>query len=97
MVGCVRAGRYAGYEGELYIPCGAPTTALKQWPQEALIDGRSLLRIEGRRYERQAVRVTNPDLFAALSRIVAEKYGLSSSETDPEPDDVWFFRMDPRT
>ena len=53
-----------------------------------------LLRVDGRRYERQAVRVTEPGLFATLSTIVAEKYGLSP-ETEPEPDDVWFFRMDP--
>ncbi len=33
----------------------------KQWHEEALRDGRVVLRIDGKRYERQAVRVTDPE------------------------------------
>lgn len=81
--------------GELFIPCGLPNSFVKQWPQEAMTDGRSILRIAGKRYELAAVRVTEPEAFAALSRIVAAKYGMAIEDPPPQ-DDLWFFRMDPR-
>jgi hypothetical protein len=85
------------HEGALYVPCGMPNFTLwKQWPHEALADGRSVLRVEGRRYERQAVRVTDPDVVAPVLELVTGKYGLGDAE-DAGPDDVWIFRMDPRS
>jgi len=38
-------------ERSLYIPCGFVDVSLwKQWPDEAVANGRALVRIEGRRY-----------------------------------------------
>ncbi len=72
----------------------------KQWHEEALRDGRVVLRIDGKRYERQAVRVTDPELFAVLSSLVQEgaaRAGLALGESlPPDPDAIWFFRMEPR-
>ncbi len=60
-----------------------------------------VLRIDGKRYERQAVLVTDPEVIAALS-LRFEKWGekafsfpLGEAPTD-DPKDIWFFRMDPR-
>ncbi|MEN8183183.1 MAG: hypothetical protein ABFS46_11685 [Myxococcota bacterium] len=84
------------HEGQPYIPCGFLDVPLwKQWPHEAERDGRAILRIDGRLYERQAVRVTDPGLHAELGRLAAAKYGFGDGEP-PSPDQVWYFRMEPR-
>ena len=72
----------------------------KGWHEDALRDGRVVLRIEGKRYKRQAVRVTDPTLLAGFRSNVAGAAaeffgGLLEIETDP--DDIWFFRLDPRS
>lgn len=85
------------HDGELYIPCGfVQLRFFKQWPHEAQRDGRSFVRVDGKRYERQAVRVVDPALHAALSAAAIEKYGFASPGTEPDPDSTWFFRMEPR-
>jgi hypothetical protein len=85
------------HQGVPYVPCGFLDVPLwKQWPYEALEDGRAVLRIDGRLYERQAVRVTDPALHATLAGLAARKYGFAERGELPGPDQVWFFRMDPR-
>jgi hypothetical protein len=85
------------HEGRAYVPCGFLDVPLwKQWPHEALADGRAVLRIEGRRHPVQAVRVEDPEEYAAVARVAAAKYGFASEGT-PSRDQVWIFRMDPRT
>lgn len=81
-------------DGVLYVPCGLPST--KTWPHEALRDGRVVLRIDGRRYERQALREADPERLRRLGDEVARKYGVGDAEAALAGRDVWFFRMDPR-
>ena len=73
----------------------------KHWHEDALRGGRAVLRIAGKRYERQAVRVTDPEQLAKLRSIFeerAKKYLGSGSLLDvpADPEAIWFFRMDPR-
>ncbi len=72
----------------------------KHWHEDALRDGRVVLRVAGKRYERQAVRVTDPELFATLCSLLdnyAERFlGRPLAKAPPDPDSVWFFRLDPR-
>lgn len=107
------------HAGELYVPCdlgymwgrfdGTQRRVLqliylfKTWHQDALADGRAVLRINGRRYERQAVRVTDPARVDALkrqledmARVWVAPEPLAPAPTDG-PRDIWFFRMDPRS
>lgn len=74
--------------------------AFRTWPEDALHDGRAVVRIGGKRYLRQAVRVTDPELLATLRERVLRATVERSSEPlldGPEdPDSIWFFRMDPR-
>lgn len=104
------------YEGQLYIPCdlgfmwrrfsGAQSMILhgiwifKRWHKDALIDGRVVLRIDGKRYERQAVKVTDPVLLDALRLQLEEQaveyFGGPLPDAQTNPEDIWFFRMDPR-
>ena len=106
------------HEGQLYVPCdlgfmwarfsGQQRWILhliyvfKRWHEDALLDGRVVLRIAGKRYERQAVRVTDPELLAAL-RLQLEEMAREWVAPEPlgeppaeGPNDIWFFRMDPR-
>ena len=106
------------HKGQLYVPCdlgfmwgrfsGSQRWILhlvyifKRWHEDALRDGRVVLRIVGKRYERQAVRVTDPELVATL-RLQLEEMAEQWVSPDPlgeaptdGPRDIWFFRMDPR-
>jgi len=84
------------HEGALYVPCGVPNFTLwKQWPHQAREDGRAVLRVDGRRYERQAVQVTDPKEWTPVLQLVTQKYGVGDP-ADAGADDVWIFRMDPR-
>jgi hypothetical protein len=75
-------------DGQAYIPCGLPNFTLwKQWPHEALEDGRAILRIDGQRYRVQLRKMEDPALISSLLRNVGEKYDLSPGE-DPDPDSV---------
>ncbi len=104
------------HEGQLYVPCdlgfmwrrfSGPTRwmlhliwVFKRWHEDALRDGRVVLRIDGKRYERQAVRVTDPELLTTL-RLQLENMAERSisgplPDVQTDPVDIWFFRMDPR-
>ena len=77
-------------DGQLYVPSGfAP---VKRWPSQAVDDGRVVLRIGGKLYERRAVRVTDPAERRAAHAALVEKYSVPEAD-DP---DTWIFRMDPR-
>ncbi|MEM1229019.1 MAG: hypothetical protein AAGI15_00660 [Pseudomonadota bacterium] len=105
------------YEGALYIPCdlgfmwgrfeGMTRHVLhlvyrfKSWHQDVLADGAVVLRYDGKRYARRAVRVTDS---AQLEALKAELEALARAWVAPEvlgppptsgPRDIWFFRLDP--
>ncbi len=106
------------HEAQLYVPCdlgfmwgrfsGRTRWVLhliyvfKRWHEDALLDGRVVLRIAGKRYERLAVRVSDPELLATLRSQLEEMAAewvspdpLGDAPTDG-PRDIWFFRIDPR-
>ncbi len=103
-------------EAQLYVPCdlgfmwgrfsGRTRWMLhliyvfKRWHEDALRDGRVVLRIAGKRYERQAVRVTAPELLATLRSMIEELANQYFSspllDVPTDPKDIWFFRIDPR-
>ncbi len=86
-------------DGKIYIPCGYMNSTLgrlwKQWPIEAEADGRALLRIDGKRYERQLVRVTSPALFDALTKELRRKYRVGVTSRSVESGNLWLFELMP--
>lgn len=73
---------------------------LKGWHEDVMRDGRVVVRVDGKRYERLAVRVTDPELLATFRGQVeqaAEEYFGSLLPEEADPEAIWFFRMDPRT
>jgi hypothetical protein len=84
-------------DGSAYIPCGIPNFRLwKQWPHEARTDGRAEIRLEGRRYPVTLVKTEGRELFDRLLGLVGGKYG-SVPPGEVSEDDIWFFRLEPRT
>jgi hypothetical protein len=74
----------------------------KHWHEDAVEDGRALLRIDGKIYKASFVKVEDPELNAIL-RTELENLGreyIAPLELGPppaeQPNDVWFFRMDSR-
>jgi hypothetical protein len=79
-------------QGELFVPSGFASH--KTWPSEALADPRVVVRVEGRRYARQATRMTDPARLETLRDALGRKYGMRPSSDGS--DDTWFFQMGPR-
>ena len=91
------------HEGKIYIPCGYMTTRWgkiwKQWPIEALADGRSILRIGDKLYERELVRIEEGPLLEPLTAELSRKY-LGGAEIDPvavTSGYLWLFELAPRS
>ncbi len=91
------------HEGRIYIPCGYMTTAWgklwKQWPIEALTDGRSILRIGDKLYERELVRIERGPLLEPLTAELSRKY-LGGADIDPgavSSGNLWLFELAPRS
>ena len=61
-----------------------------------------MIRIDGKRYEREVVRVTAPALFWTVVEESRRKYGSEEDPTLPDPlppleeAGVWLFEMAPR-
>ncbi|MEM7219318.1 MAG: hypothetical protein AAF515_13215 [Pseudomonadota bacterium] len=111
-VGLIRNG------DEMYIPCdlgfmwgrldGMTRHVLhlvyrfKSWHLAVLEHDEVVIRHDGRRYERRAVRVTDE---ATLTRLRTHLERLAQAWVEPDtlgpaptsgPRDIWFFRLDPR-
>jgi len=87
-------------EGKLYVPCGYMNSGVgrmwKKWPVEAEADGRAIVRIEGRRYERRLVRVKDPAVFAELAVELKRKYQVSDFRATVDDGGLWLFELAPR-
>ncbi len=89
------------HDKKLYIISGYMNSALgklwKQWPAQALKDGRAVIRIDGKRYERQLVRILDDrPLLEAIAAEVSRKYGAPLRVDMAASGDVWFFALEPR-
>jgi hypothetical protein len=90
------------YDRKLYVVSGYMNSPLgklwKKWPAQAEKDGRAVIRIQGKRYERQLVRIR--DDRALLDGIAAEvmrKYGALLTADMAATGDAWFFALKPRS
>lgn len=93
------------HEGRVFIPCGYMSSwwgrVWKKWPLEAERDGRALLRVDGKIYERQLVRIREGAGLEPVLEKLARKY---LGATGPVPDataqvdagSLWIFELVPR-
>jgi hypothetical protein len=91
------------HEGRIFIPSGYMTTTWgklwKKWPIEALEDGRAILRIGDKLYERELVRIEEGPLVEPLTAQLSRKY-LGDAEMGPEAVTsgyLWLFELAPRS
>lgn len=79
-------------DGVLYVPSGG--AAKKTWPGQVEHDGRVRVRLDGKLYELQATRATDPELGKRLSAAVKTKYGFG----DGQPvEGAWAFALAKRS
>jgi hypothetical protein len=84
-------------DGRLYIPCGYMNSALgrlwKQWPIEAEQDGRAVLRVDGKRYSRQLVRVREGQIVEQITQELARKYRIPATPEAVTSGSLWLFEL----
>ena len=95
-------------DGKVYVPSGYMRSFLgrlwKDWAFQADAgNGLAVARINGVRYERQLVRVKDPQEISGVAAKLAQKYaGGATPETVAEVErsvadgDTWIFQMAPR-
>jgi hypothetical protein len=90
------------HEGKVYIPSGYMTSwwgkLWKQWPHEAEKDGRVVLRIGDKLYQRALVRVSSGPLIAPITAELSRKYagGADIPVEAVTSGELWLFELAPR-
>ncbi len=91
----------AEHEGKIYVVSGYMDSFLgnlwKKWPAQAVEDGRAILRIDGKRYERQLVRIITGDVVAGVAAEFSRKYGAGMTPAAIESENTWLFELAPRS
>ena len=90
----------ADYDGKIYVVAGYMGNRIgrlwKRWPVQAERDGRAVVRIEGKRYERTLVRIrSGAEVLEGVSAELGRKYG-SGDPSVIESGDRWLFELTPR-
>ena len=91
-----------GYDGRIFIPSRYMNTIRgklwKHWPIEAEEDGRAILRVDGKLYERQLVRIREPEIVSGVLAERSRKYGNSPAALQElvTSGDLWLFELQPR-
>jgi hypothetical protein len=90
----------ADHDGKLYVVSGYMGSFLgrlwKRWPAQAERDGRAVVRIEGKRYERTLVRIrSGSDVIEGVTAELGRKYG-AADPSSIESGDTWLFELAPR-
>ncbi len=90
----------AEHDGKLYVWSGYMDSTVgrlwKRWPVQAERDGRAVLRIDGKRYERQLVRIQSGDVLDGITSTIRAKYPSQTTREAIEAGDAWLFEAAPR-
>ena len=90
----------AEYDGKIYVWSGYMATAVgrvwKRWPLQAERDGRAIMRIDGKRYERQLVRIQSGPILDGISAAIRQKYPSQTTRATVEAGETWVFEAAPR-
>ena len=70
----------------------------KHWPMEAEKDGRAILRVDGKLYERTMVRIEEGEILNGVLGELSRKYagGFTVSQENIDSGDLWIFELEPR-
>ena len=88
------------HDGRLYVWSGYMGTAVgrlwKRWPVQAERDGRAVLRIDGKRYERRLVRIESGEILDGICAAIRDKYPSQVTRESVEAGGSWVFEAAPR-
>ena len=91
----------AEHEGKIYVVSGYMNTRIgrlwKRWPAQAERDGRAMLRIAGKRYERTLVRLITEPVVEGVTAEFSRKYGAGMTPAAIESGQTWLFELAPRS
>lgn len=90
----------ADYAGKMYVVSAYMSGTIgrlwKRWPVQAERDGRAVVRVEGKRYERTLVRITSgADVLEGVSAELSRKYRYGQPDAI-ESGEMWLFEVAPR-
>lgn len=87
-------------EGKIYVVSGYMGSWIgrlwKRWPAQAERDGRAVLRVDGKRYERTLRRIMGGPEVAGVEAELARKYGAPNLSESMVAEDTWLFELAPR-
>ena len=87
------------HEGKIYLNSnymlGFIGRLWKRWPAQAEQDGRAILRIEGKKYERQLVRIQTGAIVDDIAAEFNRKYNAGMTRAEVESGKLWLFKMAP--
>ena len=87
------------HEGKLYLNSnymgGLRERLWKRWPAQAEQDGRAIMRINGKRYERTLVRIKTGPVVEGITAEFTRKYGVEMTPAEVEAEELWLFEMAP--
>ena len=87
------------HEGKLYLNSnymgGLRERLWKRWPAQAERDGRAIMRINGKRYERTLVRIKAGPVVEGITAEFTRKYGVEMTPAEVEAEELWLFEMAP--
>jgi hypothetical protein len=88
------------HEGKPYVISGYMSSAIgrmwKRWPVQAERDGRAVLRINGKRYERTLKRIKTGPEVEGIAAELRRKYQYQVTPADIEAGSTWLFELTPR-
>jgi len=91
------------HDGRIFIVSGYMNTwygkIWKQWPKQAERDGRMILRVDGKLYPRQMVRIQSGADVAPVLQELGRKYagGSRIPSSEVASGNIWMFELRPRS
>jgi hypothetical protein len=87
-------------EGKPYVISGYMSSSIgrlwKRWPAQAERDGRAVVRLGGKRYERTLKRIKTGSVVEGVAAELQRKYGYRVTPADLEAGSTWLFELAPR-
>ncbi len=87
------------HEGKVYVVSGYMSSAIgrlwKRWPAQAERDGRAVVRIAGKRYQRTLVRIKTGAVVGGVTAELSRKYGSEITPADIAAETTWLFELAP--
>ena len=89
----------AEHEGKIYVVSGYMGSTIgrlwKRWPAEAERDGRAIVRIDGKRYQRNLMRIITGREVEGVTAEFSRKYRSGLTPATIEAGTTWLFELAP--